>query len=697
MDVEKATQSAHDLHLAGRLEQAEDIYKEILSVQQDNAAVCNDLGNLLQEQGRFAEAVEYYQKATQINPDFAGAYYNLAETLHDMGRLDEASGYYEKVIKLSPDFAGAYYNLGVVMQEKRQFDEAAANYMKVLELNPNDANTCNNIGIVMEEKGLLDSAISFYRRAIELDPDFAVAYNNLGDILQQMGQQDEAILNYEKAVQLNPTLFTAYNKLGIILQEKGKLDEAVDNYQKAIQLDSAFAEAYNNLGTILQEKGQLDDAVKCYQKAVELDSTLAVAYDNLRSAFQARLMMMNYDPKYDAQQIFSEHLRFSKEYAEPLYSDTRHTNDCSSSRRIRIGYVSPDFKRHPVAYFIEPVLSAHNKEGFEIFCYSDVKVADKVTERIQTHADRWRNIRGMSDEEVAPVIREDRIDILVDLAGHTDSNRMLLFARKPSPVQVSWLGYPATTGLSAMDYKVVDNYTDPAGMTEQFYTEQLIRMPESFLCYLPDGGSPEVGRLPALSSGHITFGSFNNFVKVSTEVVKLWTSIMKTIPDSHLIMKGKSFADKTTCQSAINMFVQEGIDAERITLEPFEQSPSYLESYNLVDIGLDTFPWNGITTTCDALWMGVPVVTLAGSAYASRAGVSLLTNVGIPELVARTHDEYVSTAVSLADNLGRLQFLREHLRDMMRTSPLCDAKRFTANLETCYRQIWEKWCRSTNV
>ena len=304
---------------------------------------------------------------------------------------------------------------------------------------------------------------------------------------------------------------------------------------------------------------------------------------------------------------------------------------------------------------------------------------------------------GMSDEEVAELIRKDKIDILVDFAGHTANNRILLFARKPAPIQVSWIGYLATTGLSTIDYKIVDSYTDPPGKTEQFYTEKLIRLPESFLCYLPDKDSPEVGPLPALSTGHITFGSFNNFAKVTPEVFTLWARILNELPDSRLILKGKSFSDKTTCQYAINMFTERGISAERITLQSWDPSPKHLESYNQVDIGLDTFPFNGATTTCEAIWMGVPVITLAGTAYHSRVGVSLLSNVGLPELIAKTHDEYIGIAVNLASDIEKLQLLRKSLRDRMSHSPLTDAKRFTANLEMCYHKMWENWCNSVQA
>ena len=289
---------------------------------------------------------------------------------------------------------------------------------------------------------------------------------------------------------------------------------------------------------------------------------------------------------------------------------------------------------------------------------------------------------------------EDKIDILIDLAGHTAANRILVFARKPAPIQVSWIGYLATTGLSTIDYRIVDSYTDPIGKTEQFYTETLIRLPENSLCYLPDRDSPEIGPLPALSTGHITFGSFNNFAKITPEVFTLWARVLNELPESRLILKGISFSDETTCQYAINMFTQRGIAAERITLQSWDPSPKHLESYNQVDIGLDTFPFNGATTTCEAMWMGVPVITLAGAAYHSRAGISLLSNVGLQELIATTHDEYLGIAINLSSDIEKLQLLRTSLRDRMSHSPLTDAKRFTANLEMCYRKMWENWCKS---
>jgi protein O-GlcNAc transferase len=411
--------------------------------------------------------------------------------------------------------------------------------------------------------------------------------------------------------------------------------------------------------------------------------------------YRSFVFSMLYDPSYDVQAIFTEHVKLAEQFENPLLSDIiPHTNEKTLNRRLKIGYVSPDFRRHSVAYFIEPVLSSHNRDHFEIFCYYLISLEDEVTARIKRRTDHWKSIAEMKYDLAAELIRRDGIDILVDLAGHMYKS-LLLFARKPAPVQVTWIGYPATTGFSTMDYKIVDNYTDPPGLTERFYSEKLLRMPECFLCYQPDRDSPEVSALPALTSGEITFGSFNKFAKVTPEVVTLWSTILRRIPNSLLILKSSSFADMNILQNVKGMFARHDIDSVKIDFLPFTASFSeHLKSYSHIDIGLDPFPYNGVTTTCEALWMGVPIITLEGNAHASRVGGSLLSSVGLRELIAQTSDEYISIAVNLARNLKKLRSLRGELRNMMRYSPLCDAKRFTGNLEICYRQIWEKWCKS---
>jgi len=612
----------------------------------------------------------------------------LALENHKAGNLRQAELMYRNILKKQPNNVDALHLLGVLLHQLGDYASAIKYIRKALKLDAGFAEAYNNLGNVMRDKGLNDEAETCYQKAIQLNPIFAEAYTNLGVARREKGQIDKAVICYQKAIQLNPNFAVTHTNLGVALYLKGRLSESIESHSQALLLKPDFAEAYLNLGHAYKSQGNLDKAVECFRNALMLNPNYLVCYSDL-------IFLMNYSSRYDAQTLVSEHLRFSRQIIEPLcFGTITYTNERTFGRRLRIGYVSPDFRRHAVAYFSEPVIMAHNREQFEIFCYSNSLRHDEVTKRIQEKADQWRNIVGMSDKNVTELIQKDKIDILMDLAGHTADNRILVFARKPAPIQVSWIGYLATTGLSTIDYKIADNYTDPLGQTEQFYTEHLIRLPESFLCYLPDRASPEVGPLPALSTGHITFGSFNNFAKVTSEVFALWAKIMKELPGSRLILKGRSFHDKTTCQYATNMLTQGGIAAERITLQSSDPSPKHLEAYNLVDIGLDTFPFNGLTTTCEAMWMGVPVVTLAGTAYHARSGISLLSNVGLPELVAKTSDKYISIAVNLAKDLNRLRSLRERLRGMMTCSPLCDAKRFTANLEMCYRQIWEKWCNS---
>jgi protein O-GlcNAc transferase len=654
MNIDKAIQSAFNYHKTGNLQQAELIYKKILQKKPKNIDALYSLGMIYYQLGNYDLAIGYIKKALYLKSDIPEAYMYLGDALKAKGRFDDAIACYQKAITLNPKLVGAYNNLGLSLQSKRQVDDA----------------------------------IACYQKAITLDTNCFIAYYNLGNAFHEKGQFDDAIASYQKAIELNPNFFMAYNNLGDALKTKGQFDHAIACYQKALQVNPNLARVHNNLGTIYKDKGKIDEAESWFRQAIKINPNFSVAYSNL-------LLTMQYNVCH-TQTIYLEHLNFSKQYAEPLQDAiTPHSHDRLLTRRLKIGYVSPDFRRHPVAYFIEPVIIAHNHAYFEVFCYSNRLKHDEVTKRIKEHSDHRQEIVWMSDEEITELIRKNKIDILIDLAGHTANNRMLLFARKPAPIQLTWIGYPFTTGLSTIDYKIVDKYTDPFGTTEQFYTEKLIRMPDSFLCYLPYGDSPEVSKLPALTSGYITFGSFNNFAKISPDIFMLWIKILKEIPNSRLILKAKSLSDEMTRDHVMGLFKKENIANDRIELLSWTSSArNHLKTYNTIDIGLDTFPYNGTTTTCEAMWMGVPVITLAGSTHASRVGLSLLSNIGLTDLVAKTFDGYVSIAINLAKDLNRLQSLREHLRDMMRSSPLCDAKRFTANLEIYYRQIWERWCKS---
>ncbi len=614
---------------------------------------------------------------------------NIDETIqiafeyYQSGNLLKAEEYLRKAIAFQSDNAELYNNLGLVLQGIGKIDEAVEYFQKAISLEPNLSDAYYNLGNIFREKGNIDKAIDCYQKAIQHDNENYDAYVNLGIALKERGDLDEAIISYQKALNLNPENADAYINLSIALKEKGQLQEAINSCKRALNLDPENAYAFVNMGNALLYQGKHKEAEKYFRDALLKSPNFYLAYSNL-------LCSLNYNPEYTCENIFIEHRRFSEKFekTEPNKFFKRKYRNRPS--RLKIGYVSPDFRQHSVFYFIAPILSAHRHDKFEIFCYSNVLSEDNKTSYIKKFVDKWRNVVGMPDELVAQSVRRDGIDILIDLAGHTAGNRLLLFVHKPAPLQISWIGYPATTGLSAMDYKIVDSNTDPLGETEHYYSEKLFRMKDCFLCYMPDIDAPHLSPLPVLKQKHITFGSFNNFAKMNKDVVRVWSRILKAVENSKIILKSFSFVDENTRRNAIKMFADEGVE-ERVVelLPPVPSIKEHLELYGRIDIALDTFPYNGTTTTCEALWMGVPVITLAGKCHAGRVGVSLLTNVGLREFIAESGEEYVKIAVRLAEDIQRLKDLRLSLRDMMKQSPLMDAKGFTLSLERCFEEIWQ--------
>lgn len=689
MNIENAVRSAFSQFRSGNLEQAANLCRKILHSHPDNVRSLYLLGLIYSQIESFDLSAEYFRRVIGINPENAGTYINLGNVLYRKGSHDDAISSYRQALHINPNLIDAYIYLGTALAHNRRYDEAIPCCEKALKLAPQNTELWSILGIAYQGRGQLNEAIPCFRKVLEANPDSVTAYNNLGIILHHTGQFDEAIQCYQTALKLDSNLDAVYINLGNALQEKGQLSEAALCYQKVLQRSPASFEALNNLGNISKEMGLLDEAESYYRRAIQYVPNDATAYQNL-------LMIMHYDSRYDAQTIFHAHLQFAERYAAPLSSLVfTCTNEKIPARRLKIGYVSPDFRKQSVGFFIGPVLESHNHDDFEIFCYANLPVHDEMSERMRKHADRWRNITGLSDEKAAELIRSDGIDILVDLAGHTAFNRLLLFARRPAPVQATWIGYPDTTGLPSIDYRLVDNFTDPPGMTEQFSAEELLRLPECFLCYRPYTDSPEAGILPARANGFITFGSFNSFPKVSSQTLTMWTAILKAVPRSRLIIKAKSLSDATTRSHFINLITRSGLGKERIEMLHWVTSTkAHLDTYRRIDIGVDTFPYNGTTTTCEALWMGVPVITLAGKTHVSRVGASLLSNIGLPELIAKTPEEYVEIAIKLAHDLTRLRILRQNLRAMMSNSSLTNATLFTANLEDCYRTMWQRWCDS---
>jgi predicted O-linked N-acetylglucosamine transferase (SPINDLY family) len=481
-------------------------------------------------------------------------------------------------------------------------------------------------------------------------------------------------------VELDPQLAQAHCNLGVVLQLQGRPDEAADSYRQAIELQPAFAEAYSNLASAWKDRGQLAEAVACYRQALRLDPQQATTHSNL-------LCTLLYSPEHDAPAIYAAHREWEQRHALALESRARpHANSRRAERRLRVGYVSPDFRNHVVGWNLRPLLQNHDRQQVEVFAYADVAYPDHFTLQLRAGADRWRSVVGWSDAQLAETIREDQIDILVDLSLHTAGNRLLCFARRPAPVQVTFAGYPGTTGLSAIDYRLTDRYLDPEG-ADPSYAEKSLRL-DTFWCYEASGDSPAVTELPALTRGYVTFGCLSNFCKVNAQVLALWGQVLRQVEHARLVL----LAPAGSCRAWA--LEQLGVAAERVTFVDALPRADYLAQYQAIDLGLDTFPYNGHNTSLDSFWMGVPVVSLVGQTVVGRAGLSVLSNLGLAELAAPAPADFVHTACRLAADLPRLAQLRAGLRQRMAASPLMDAPRFARQIETAYRQMWRRWCEA---
>jgi protein O-GlcNAc transferase len=541
--------------------------------------------------------------------------------------------------------------------------------------------------LAYHQSGRLADAEKIYRQILARNPNHADALNMLGVLMGQASRFDAAVELIRRAVQIKPDYAEAHGNLGNTYKDLGKLDEAIASYRQAIRFKFDLAGAHSNLGNVLKRQGQLEDAIASHRQAIRLKPDLAPAHSNL-------IYDLHFHPSYDAKMIYEEHRQWNRQHAQRFKNFIQpHANDRDPDRRLRIGYVSPDFCQHPVGQFLLPLLAAHDADRCEIFCYSDVRRPDHMTALLHQHVRQWRNTVGLTDDRAAQLVREDQIDILVDLTMHMARNRMLLFARKPAPVQVTYLAYCSTTGLDAMDYRLTDPHLDPPGMNDNFYSEKSIRLPDTYWCYSLDEQTSQVNQLPAQNTGEVTFGCLNNFCKVSPAALQLWIQLLQAIPKSQLVLH----AHEGNHRDRVRDLLKQGeVDPARLKFVGWVPYYEYFKLYQQIDIGLDPFPCNGGTTTCNALWMGVPVVTLAGQTAVGRGGVSVLRNIGLPELIAETPLQYVQIATDLAKDLSRLAELRRTLRTRMLSSPLMDAPRFARNVESAYTQMWRNWCEAGN-
>jgi protein O-GlcNAc transferase len=715
--ISEALAIAIQHHQAGRLQTAEQIYRQILAAEPNHADAWHLLGFIAHQSGRHEVAVEYigyairlagsradfhhhlgdayralgkaadavscYRRALQWKPDLVESHINLGLALQTLARLDEAAACCLRAIELAPDDALVHGNLGHVFLDQGRPAEAIACYRRALELRPDHAQTHYGLGNVLKSQGKLDEAVACYGRALELEPDVAEVYVNLGNALKDQGKMDEAIACYRRVLELKPDFAEVYVNLGNALKDQGKMDEALTCYRRALELKPDYAAAHNNLGTALKDQGKPQEAVACYRRALELKPDYAAAHSNL-------LLSLQYCTGVTPAALAEAHAEYDRRHAAPLggaWANYENVHDGHS--RLRLGFVSPDLGRHTVSSFLVRVLENLRGEPHETICYSDRMVKDEMTHRLEAAATGWSDVIGMGDQRLAEQIRADRIDILFDLAGHTAHNRLLAFARKPAPIQIAWIGYSATTGLSAMDYLLADRHLVPEG-SQPYYRERVLRMPDGYLCYEPPDAAPPVGPPPSLKKGYATFGSFNNLAKITPEVVAVWAEILRRAPAARLVLKYRGQADQAVKRRYLDLFAVHGVQPQRLELLPWSSYAEYLAPYQQVDVALDPFPYGGCTATCEALWMGVPVITCPFETFASRHSLSHLSNVGLTEMIAHNLDEYVELAVSLADDLPRLAALRAGLRQRMAASPLCDGKRFATNLLSILHDVWEQ-------
>ena len=669
----------------GRLGDAEASYRRALEINPDYVEARVNLGNTLKDFGRPDEAETSYRQAIQARPDWAEAHHNLGIALQDRGRSAEAEISFRRALEIKPDYTEAHSDLGIVFMSLGRLDEAEASFRRALAIDPEFTQAHSNLAVAQKELGQLDEAMASCRRALKINPEYVEAHNNLGTMLMSLGRRDEAEASYRRAIRANPNFAKAHSNLSIVQKEIGQLDEAMASCHRALEINPESAEIHLNLGNVLQDLWRLDEAVASYRRALEIKPDFAPARSNL-------LFCLSHDETVGVQELFAEHRRFGEQFEADLRASwPQHGNSREPERCLQVGFVSADLYDHSVAFFIEPVL-AHlaSYPQLSLHAFYNNAIEDLVTGRLRKHLKHWHSIVGLPDEMVAQQVRDAGIDILIDLAGHTGANRLLTFARKPAPIQASWMGYPGTSGMQAMDYYIADRFFLPhEGFSGQF-TEAFARLPAN-APFLPFQGAPAVNALPALSNGHITFGSFNRAGKIRRSVVALWAQLLRALPNSRMLLAGMPATDKEG--TLIEWFAQEGIERGRLSFHTRSDMAHYLGLHHQVDVCLDTFPYNGGTTTLHALWMGVPTLTLTGDTPASRTGACVLGHVGLDAFVAYDAEDFVHKGVSWADNLAALQDIRAEMRERFAKSAMSQPELIAESLQRALRIMWQRWCQ----
>lgn len=677
---------AQALWLEGRQEEARALLESILAAQPSHPEANNLYGVSLLNAGDTAEARAHFEQALAAKPDFPAPHNNLGNIHLAEGEFEEAAHCYRAALAHNPDYVEALTNLGAVHNLLGNSVAAEPYCRRAVELAPGFAGAHCNLGNVLLSQDRGGEAIACYREALKLSPGLPEALINLALVLQDSGYLPGALDYYKKQVQRRPHDFLPHVRIAQALQVMGRWDEAAEQLERALELKPDSIEALAILSENYVQIGDARSGTKCQQQLLDANPFNANAYSRLI-----------FDSMYLAGQtgidLYKGFHEWSELYATRPLLPPPPVATAEPERRLRIGYVSRDFYKHSVAYFLEPILRQHDRAAFEVYCFSTLPEGDEHTERFIELADQWRDISTLSEQAATERVYEDRIDILIDLSGHTKGSRLGVFARKPAPMQVNYLGHPATTGLDTMDYRLGDAVTDPPDLVAGHYSETLWQLPDCFLTYQPSSDAPPVLAAPSAANGHITFGSFNNLAKVNDEVIAAWAKVLAAVPNSRLMLKSFALSSVRGRKRIVDGLAAHGIPEARLDLVEWSAGTNeHLSIYNKIDIALDTFPYNGTTTTCEALWMGVPVVCLEGERHSARVGASLLNALGLRELLAGDVDGFVRIAAALAEDPARLTALRASLRERMAASPLLDHAGFTRKLEAAYRDMWRNYC-----
>ncbi|MEM5338693.1 tetratricopeptide repeat protein [Paraburkholderia azotifigens] len=707
--------------LLGRRQIGEAIesYRHAVNLRPDYAEAHNNLGNALREAGDANASMMSCAKAIELRPGYAEAYNNLGNALKDLGDLDNAVLAYRKAVSFRPDYADAFGNLARAEAGRGNADASVDAFRHALALDPGRLDICDSLAKLLHARGETDAAIEALHRATQLDPadaarhrklaqwlggaarwdeaaqaltaavelapNDATGYLELGDAYQQADKLDAAILCYQTATELAPRDASAHHRLAVVLLKQRRADEALRSAQKAVSLEPHSAVPHVNLGDALSVLGDADGAIASYRRGIALDGEMELAHNRLL------FDLATHAPTPPAVTLVT-----AREFGARMAARARrceHRAPHDDGRKLRIGFVSGDLQLHPVGIFIESVMEYFADGSFDLIAYSTRASEDDITARLKQRFTAWRSLVNVSDEQAVQMIRDDGIDMLVDLSGHTVHNRLPVFAWKPAPVQVSWLGYFGTTGLDEIDYILGDPHVLPAD-EESHYVEKTWRLPDSYLCFTPPNDEVAVGPLPMTLNGHVTFGYFGKLVKITPNVIAAWSRLLHAVPDAKLMMKSHELGAAHARRSTADKFAAHGIDASRLILEGGSPRREYLESYNRVDIMLSPFPYPGGTTTAEALWMGTPVVALEGDRFVTHICESVLNAAGLAGWIARDEDEYIELASAWAAHPERLAALRAGLRAQTLESPLCDARRFATNLKAAFEGMWAQYAAS---